>query len=228
MALAIPSGMCAQQAGYSQTNLVSNTAGVATTTDPQLLNPWGISILPGQDFWIANNNGGTSTLYDAQGAKNSLVVTIPGATKNPNGNCSPGCPTGTVSNGNAGYFGGGSCIFDTEDGVIANWTGASSAVVAFDNSASGAVYKGLSLLNGTFLLAANFNSGKVDVFDRNFTLTSLTGSFIDPNLPAGFAPHGIRVIGNHVYVRSEEHTSELQSPVHLVCRLLLEKKKKKQ
>src|SRR5690348_17635817 len=28
-----------------------------------------------------------------------------------------------------------------------------------------------------------------------------------------------------VNVRSEEHTSELQSPVHLVCRLLLEKKK---
>src|SRR5690348_17805551 len=30
-----------------------------------------------------------------------------------------------------------------------------------------------------------------------------------------------------LYDRSEEHTSELQSPVHLVCRLLLEKKKKK-
>src|SRR5438876_9150532 len=34
---------------------------------------------------------------------------------------------------------------------------------------------------------------------------------------------------DHVHVadrdRSEEHTSELQSPVHLVCRLLLEKKK---
>src|SRR5690348_17997706 len=29
-------------------------------------------------------------------------------------------------------------------------------------------------------------------------------------------------------VRSEEHTSELQSPVHLVCRLLLEKKKNNQ
>src|SRR5690348_17466015 len=28
------------------------------------------------------------------------------------------------------------------------------------------------------------------------------------------------------HARSEEHTSELQSPVHLVCRLLLEKKKK--
>src|SRR5258708_24057273 len=37
-----------------------------------------------------------------------------------------------------------------------------------------------------------------------------------------------RVGGNPVGDdRSEEHTSELQSPDHLVCRLLLEKKKKK-
>jgi len=200
MTLAIPSGLLAQQTGYSQTNLVSNSAGVANTTDTQLVNPWGISILAGQDFWIANNNGGTSTLYDAQGNKNSLVVTIPGATKNPNGNCSPGCPTGTVSNGNGTYFGGGSFIFDTEDGIIANWNGGTSAVVAFDNSASGAVYKGLALLNSTFLLAANFNSGKVDVYDRNFTPTSLSGSFTDPKLPAGFAPHGIHVIGSQIYV----------------------------
>src|SRR4051794_41212156 len=32
-------------------------------------------------------------------------------------------------------------------------------------------------------------------------------------------------VGLLVGLRSEEHTSELQSPVHLVCRLLLEKKK---
>src|SRR6201998_4319542 len=202
MTLANRSGLLAQQAGYSQTNLVSNTAGVANTTDPQLLNPWGISILPGQDFWIANNNSGTSTLYDNQGKKDTgLVVTIPGATHNPNGNCSPGCPTGNVSNGNGAYFNGGQFIFDTEDGLIASWTGASNtATVAFDNSASGAVYKGLALLNDTFLLAANFNSGKVDVLDRNFNLTSLSGSFTDPHLPAGFAPHGIHVINNQVYV----------------------------
>src|SRR6201997_841855 len=202
MTLAIPSGLLAQQGGYSQTNLVSNTAGIAKTTDPQLLNPWGISVLPGQDFWIANNNSGTSTLYDNQGNKDAgLVVTIPGATHNPNGNCSPGCPTGNVSNGNGAYFNGGQFIFDTEDGLIASWTGASNtAVVAFDNSASGAVYKGLASLNGTFLLAANFNSGKIDVFDRNFNLTSLSGSFTDPKLPAAFAPHGIHVIGNQIYV----------------------------
>src|SRR5690348_17444237 len=42
----------------------------------------------------------------------------------------------------------------------------------------------------------------------------------------GLGPHEIGgVVREH---RSEEHTSELQSPVHLVCRLLLEKKKKKE
>src|SRR5690348_17995189 len=36
-----------------------------------------------------------------------------------------------------------------------------------------------------------------------------------------------QALANWRPTRSEEHTSELQSPVHLVCRLLLEKKKKK-
>src|SRR2546422_4548639 len=40
--------------------------------------------------------------------------------------------------------------------------------------------------------------------------------------PAGRRHEGVRAGG----VRSEEHTSELQSRLHLVCRLLLEKKKK--
>src|SRR5437763_2270131 len=37
-----------------------------------------------------------------------------------------------------------------------------------------------------------------------------------------------RSMRSFVAGRSEEHTSELQSPMYLVCRLLLEKKKKKQ
>src|SRR5256885_5918787 len=37
--------------------------------------------------------------------------------------------------------------------------------------------------------------------------------------------HGFAAVRNAVPVRSEEHTSELQSPSKLVCRLLLEKKK---
>ena len=198
--LGVSSMALAQQTGYSQTNLVANTTGVANHTDAQLSNPWGISFIPGQPFWIANNNGGTSTLYDAQGNKQSLVVGIPGASVNP---CNPGCPTGTVANSLSGYFGNGAFLFDTEDGIIANWTGQGNAVVAVDNSAAGAVYKGLAVVTnneGTFLLAANFRSGQIDVFDRNFNSTHLTGTLADPNLPAGYAPHGVHVISNVIFV----------------------------
>src|SRR5687767_15908643 len=45
------------------------------------------------------------------------------------------------------------------------------------------------------------------------------------NHRSGFCPAGSRMI--RITVRSEEHTSELQSLAYLVCRLLLEKKKKK-
>jgi len=198
--LGVSSMALAQQTGYSQTNLVANTAGVANHTDAQLSNPWGISFIPGQPFWVANNNGGTSTLYDAQGNKQTLVVGIPGASVNP---CNPGCPTGTVANSLNGYFGNGTFIFDTEDGIIANWTGQANAVVAVDNSAAGAVYKGLAVVTnneGTFLLAANFRSGKIDVFDRNFSPSHLSGTLTDPNLPAGYAPHGVHFINNVIFV----------------------------
>src|SRR2546426_6657084 len=51
-----------------------------------------------------------------------------------------------------------------------------------------------------------------------------------PHGRGGPAAAGVRVRprGRHRFLRrSEEHTSELQSPCNLVCRLLLEKKKKK-
>jgi uncharacterized protein (TIGR03118 family) len=208
-----PSMLLAQQNGYKQTNLTANTNGVANQTDPQLINPWGIAFSPGSPFWTANNRSGTSTLYDAQGNKQQLVVTIPSASMNP---CNPGCPTGIVAN-NSTDFNGGAFIFDTDDGTIANWTGANSAVVVVDNSAAGADYKGLAVLNNgsaNFLLAANFSSGKIDVFDRSFMPTSLSGSFTDPNLPAGFAPHAVHVINNQVYVAYAMQDATKRRPVH--------------
>src|SRR5256885_12621021 len=39
-------------------------------------------------------------------------------------------------------------------------------------------------------------------------------------------PRGLEPAGDPHHSRSEEHTSELQSPCNLVCRLLLEKKKR--
>src|SRR2546422_10157920 len=68
-----------------------------------------------------------------------------------------------------------------------------------------------------------------------FPYTTLFRSVIDAEFPSAGLPetvdqrhHLLPVGGADVEDRSEEHTSELQSRLHLVCRLLLEKKKKKQ
>src|SRR2546422_8559332 len=53
---------------------------------------------------------------------------------------------------------------------------------------------------------------------------SRCGVHIERRGPGGTAVHGPTVPRCSAY-RSEEHTSELQSRLHLVCRLLLEKKK---
>src|SRR5438876_4800309 len=50
-------------------------------------------------------------------------------------------------------------------------------------------------------------------------------SKIDRNSRSRSAKVTTRCVPPNPSSRSEEHTSELQSPVHLVCRLLLEKKK---
>jgi len=201
LALVGAASLHAQQTTYTQTNLTANQAGVANHTDAQLSNPWGISFLPGDVFWIANNNGGTSTTYDAAGNKQAITTGIPVAANNP---CNPGCPTGTIANAVATDFGGATFVFDTEDGIIASWNGTANAITKVDNSAAGAVYKGLALVTnpqGNFLLAANFRSGAIEVYDHNFAATTLSGgTFTDPNLPAGYAPHGVRAIGPSVFV----------------------------
>src|SRR4051794_41355104 len=59
------------------------------------------------------------------------------------------------------------------------------------------------------------------------TLFPYTTLFRSELLDVGPRDLRIDLVGEltSAYERSEEHTSELQSPVHLVCRLLLEKKK---
>ena len=53
---------------YTQTNLVSNAAGVAPVTDPQLINPWGLSRNSGSPWWVSDQATGFSTLYNGAGA----------------------------------------------------------------------------------------------------------------------------------------------------------------
>ncbi len=204
---------------YLQNNLVSDIAGVARFTDPNLVNAWGITASPNGPFWISDNGTGVSTLYDGNGhslpAASPLVVTIP---LPPGSTASNASPTGIVFNSTSDFTvtsgnlsGPAVFIFAAEDGTISGWNptvNSTNAILEVDKSIlptplNGAVYKGLALgsnANGNFLFAANFRSGAIDVFDKNFTAATLAGSFTDPNLPAGFAPFDIANVGGQLFV----------------------------
>lgn len=190
---------------YQQHNLVSDIPGLADQTDSNLTNPWGIAMSSTSPFWISNNHSGTATVYDGQGKAASIIVTVPAPPKG----APPASPTGQVFNDTGAFAISGKSalfIFATEDGTISGWNpgaDAKNAVILVDNSASGAVYKGLALANttnGPMLFAANFNAGTVDVFDGNLARFNTPGGFVDPNLPAGFAPFNILRAGQKLYV----------------------------
>jgi DNA-binding beta-propeller fold protein YncE len=180
---------------YQQTNLVSNLAGKAPITDPNLVNPWGISYSPMGPFWISDNGSGLSTLYDGKGNIQPLVVTIPPAVQG-----TTGSPTGTVYNANSNDFvvkkngnsGASVFLFDTEDGTISGWNpnvDPTNAILAVNNNPA-AVYKGLVIAtnnSGTFLYAANFHAGIVDVFDTNGNFVKRLISHGQLNAPWGLA-----------------------------------------
>ena len=210
---------------YNQTNLVADTSTVTPApahVDANLVNPWGIAFFPGGPFWINDNNSGFSTLYDQTGMLQGTFTIPP-----PAGSTAAATPTGIVANlSQTGFIVGGKpslFIFDTEDGTISGWNGGATVILAVDNSmgGAGAVYKGLAMItnNGAnFLLATNFRSGKVEVYDSNFKLTNLSGTFTDPNLPAGYAPFGIHVITANsqtkIYVTYALQDAAKHDPVH--------------
>jgi uncharacterized protein (TIGR03118 family) len=188
----------------AELKLVSDVPGLAFRTDPNLVNPWGISFSATSPFWISDNHAGVSTLYNSFGRAIPLVVTVP----TPLGGTPPASPTGQVFNGTPDFVvtsgvktGPARFIFATEEGTVSGWNGGPNAVLAFDNSASGAVYKGLAMgsdaSGNNFLFATNFNAGVVDVLDSSFNWVT---SFTDAEVPAGFAPFGIRNINGNLYV----------------------------
>jgi uncharacterized protein (TIGR03118 family) len=183
---------------YVQTNLVSDVPGLANTTDPNLVNPWGISFTATSPFWVADQGSGVSTLYDGAGNINSLVVAIPGGTTPPSG------PTGTVSNSTTGFLVGGTpahFIFDTLNGTIAAWASGTTAVT--EATTPGAIYTGLALATSganSYLYAANSAAGTINVFNSSFAPVTLTGNFTDPSAIPGYVPFNIQLIGSQLYV----------------------------
>lgn len=205
---------------YTQHNLISNVPGIADVTDPNLVDPWGLSFSAGSPFWVSNHGKGNTTVYsDASSAAitvSSTVVTIPSGAGGP----SPSTPTGQVQNSTSGFLlangNKASFIFVTEDGTVSAWNGGATATVMIDNSAAGAVYKGMAIGNsagGPTLYLANFNSGKIDVLDTNFKPTTLAGSFTDPNLPAGFAPFNAWQVNGSLYVTYAKQDAQKKNDV---------------
>ena len=196
----LPAGARASGTTFTQDNLVSDQAGVAAVTDPNLVNPWGMSRSATSPIWVSDNGADVSTLYN--GAVNgSAVTTVPLVVSTPGG-----APTGQVNNDTSAFLVPGTTtpahfIFAGENGDLSAWASGTAAVSV--GHTDGAVYKGLALAHSPFgplLLAANFHDNRIDVFDGQFHPITDARLFRDPSLPAGFAPFNVTEIGNQVYV----------------------------
>src|SRR5208337_1986373 len=93
----------------------------------------------------------------------------------------------------------------TIDGTIQGWNPAvnANAVVMVDNSSAGAQYTGLAMAsnNGdTYLYAANYHSGSIDVFDSNFAPFFGFAGFRDPLVPGTYAPFNVQALNGNLYI----------------------------
>jgi uncharacterized protein (TIGR03118 family) len=207
---------------FRQENLVSDEPGVATLTDPNLVNPWGMSRGPNSPVWVSDNGADVTTLYrgdvpNVPVSQVPLVVSIPG-----------GAPTGQVFNDTTAFTVPGTdkpalFIFAGEDGDLSAWnqsvTPLTSAVLVGHDE--GAIYKGLALVHGASgpqLLAANFHDNRIDVFDGQFTRLPATGRFSDPSLPKGYAPFNVAEIGGQVFItyalQDADGEDDVAGPAH--------------
>lgn len=220
----------------TDTALTSNKVAVVatpTTIDANLANPWGLATGPGLPFWIADNHSNLATLYSGTGQIESNTVTGNtdlGIALAPSAADVPANVTGEVFNGNGGFLiattkgkESAQFMFSGEAGTLAAWAkdSGNDAVTVYDDGltsgADHAVYKGLALatLNGQqFLYATDLHNNKVDVFDAQFAKPAgMQGKFVDPTLPAHFAPFGIATVNDQLYVSYAQQDNARQLEV---------------
>ena len=219
--------------GFRQINLVSDQPGVAPLRDPDLVNAWGLSASPGTNaapgspLWVSDNGTDKTTLYAGASATSvSKFLAIDVASGTPTGQVFNTDPTGFVIHDAAGNSGPARFIFDSESGGIDGWnptvgaTGTAPSTVtevAVKNGAN-AVYKGLAIATAsdghTYLYAANFRSGRVEAYDDTFTPVELPGGlFVDPRIPAGYAPFNVQELAGKLYVTYAKQDATLHDDV---------------
>jgi uncharacterized protein (TIGR03118 family) len=212
--------------GYVPTQLMAERASAGDPlrlhADPRLVDPWGIAVAPRAYAWVANRGTSTSRHYDGNGNAVPRVVTLPP------GVAGEAQPTGVVYDeagrfriADAGVSATCSFIVVGASGTVTCWTPSDhpleAAVQAYDGAASGTVYTGAAIARGrtaTWLYAVDFHNGTIDVFDTAFARVAVPGRFVDPGLPAGYAPFGIEEIGGMLavaYVRRDGSSDQALS-----------------
>src|SRR5437660_4968811 len=213
------------RASFDWENLEGDIPGVAEITDSNVINPWGITLSPSGTIFVADNGAGVATAYFQNGSpapnfSNPLVITIPSSATNSDG----ANPTGTVWNTTSVFkVSNGTnslpakLIFVSEDGMISGWNpnlNNTQAFQAVDNGASGAVYKGATLgvaNSQNYLYVTNFHSGHVETYNGSFVLQA-GFPFADPNIPAGYAPFGIRHLNGRILFCGRIHHQRTIAP----------------
>jgi uncharacterized protein (TIGR03118 family) len=227
---------CTPTTSFLNTPLLSDLPGVAQARDPNLVNPFGFVVGPG-DFGIAaaDNGAGQSEVIgpDGQPFPEAVSITIPG-----------GKPTGVALAG----FGNrrtdflvtdgtntlpSELLFGSGTGAISGWNPgvggiipgvgkldiSPNAEVGFQ-ATDGAIYKGLALAQvqgANFLYATDFHNGKIDVIDGQLHKVALGAggfeTFTDPNLPRGFAPFNIAALNGKLYVTYAQQDAQAVNDV---------------
>ncbi len=216
----------AQTGSYEQTNIISNVLHDAERTQRSLSVPWGLAVSPGTGFVIVNNGSGTFETFDASGDTVSLAALVAGP---PQLEANPG-PSSVAANPTGGFFtqhGKGILpspfLFATLDGTISgqyadtNGDILETTVLAVDHSAQKAVYTGLAVLTpnccAPFLAVANFKDAFIETYTDFFAPLGIPGAFIDKNLPAGYAPFNVQVVGSQVFVTYALQNAAKNAPV---------------
>ena len=196
---------------YTQTNLVSNVPGLALTLDNSLVDPWGLAGSAGQPFRIALNAKGKFESYDGSG----ILQDPRGVLAVPDGVTLPANPTGVAANTFAEFTSPQSplplpFLFATRQGTISGEYADSqgdiktTTILLVDHGPQGAEYTGVAVLApdccAPYLAVADFHRGIIETFTGFFDPLGTLGNFTDPNLPAGYAPWNLQVVGKAVFV----------------------------
>src|SRR6187431_605497 len=214
-----PSGMYGSDSRYAATLLVSDQAGAAQL-DAQLSDPWDLALGGGSALWVTNHGAASSAMFKASDL--SLPALVIAAPLNSAGSARP---TGVAFNPANGFevtldgrTGVARFIVSSDGGTLSGWApslGLDRTVVAFDGTATGAVYTGLAMTPQgveSVLLAVDFHNRVVDTFAADFTKLPADARFVDPELPAGYAPFGVAVQGDLIYITYASPDASARAP----------------